>query len=139
MNNMTYLKDVVTLQLDENKCTGCGMCLEVCQHEVFKIKGMNPEANPLLHGIVQLTDSDLLRYRNQSFTINSSHAVIQNRDACMECGACSLNCPFGAISVQAGVGCANAVINSMLGRKNSECSCSVEPTDSTAKQGGCCC
>jgi hypothetical protein len=57
----------------------------------------------------------------------------------MECGACSLNCPLGAISVQAGVGCANAVINSMLGRKNSECSCSVEPTDSKVKQGGCCC
>jgi NAD-dependent dihydropyrimidine dehydrogenase PreA subunit len=34
---MTYLKDVVTLQLDENKCTGCGMCLEVCPHEVFKL------------------------------------------------------------------------------------------------------
>ena len=107
MNNMTYLKDVVTLQLDENKCTGCGMCLEVCPHEVF--------------------------------TSNSTHAVIQNRDACMECGACSLNCPFGAISVQAGVGCANAVINSMLGRKSSECSCSVDSTDSKVKQGGCCC
>jgi len=107
MNNMTYLKDVVTLQLDENKCTGCGMCLEVCPHEVFKT--------------------------------NASHAIIQNRDACMECGACSLNCPSDAISVQAGVGCANAVINSMLGRKNSECSCSIEPTDSPAKQGGCCC
>ena len=38
MNNMTYLKDVVTLQLDENKCTGCGMCLEVCPHEVFELK-----------------------------------------------------------------------------------------------------
>ena len=84
MNNIIYLKDVVTLQLDENKCTGCGMCLEVCPHEVFKM--------------------------------NDSHAVIQNRDACMECGACSRNCPFGAISVEAGVGCAAAVINSLLGR-----------------------
>ena len=107
MNTMTYLKDVVTLQLDENKCTGCGMCLEVCPHEVF--------------------------------TMNSSHAVIINRDACMECGACSRNCPVDAISVESGVGCAAAVINSMLGRTNSECSCSIEPTDSTAKQGGCCC
>ena len=107
MNNMTYLKDVVTLQLDENKCTGCGMCLEVCPHDVFKM--------------------------------NSSHAVIQNRDACMECGACSRNCPVDAISVESGVGCAAAVINSLLGRKSSECSCSIEPADSTAKKGGCCC
>ena len=38
MNRMTYLKDVVTLKLDEEKCTGCGMCLEVCPHAVF---GMN--------------------------------------------------------------------------------------------------
>jgi len=107
MNNITYLKDVVTLQLDDNKCTGCGMCLEVCPHEVFKI--------------------------------NASHAVIQNRDACMECGACSSNCPVDAIAVESGVGCAAAVINSLLGRKSSECSCSIEPTDSTAKKSGCCC
>jgi NAD-dependent dihydropyrimidine dehydrogenase PreA subunit len=144
MKNMTYLKDVVTLQLDENKCTGCGMCLEVCPHEVFKITGMNPEAslgasNPPLRGIVQLTDSDSLRYRNQNFTMNSSHAVIQTRDACMECGACSRNCPVDAISVASGVGCAAAVINSMLGRKSSECSCSIEPINSKVKQGGCCC
>ena len=37
MKNSVYLKDVVTLQLDENKCTGCGMCLDVCPHEVFKM------------------------------------------------------------------------------------------------------
>ena len=107
MNNMTYIKDVVTLQLNGNKCTGCGMCLEVCPHEVF--------------------------------TMNSPHAVIQNRDACMECGACSRNCPVDAISVESGVGCAAAAINSMLGRKSSECSCSIEPTDSITKKGGCCC
>ncbi|MCX5863341.1 MAG: mercury methylation ferredoxin HgcB [Deltaproteobacteria bacterium] len=30
-----YLKDVVTLELDEDKCTGCGLCLEVCPQAVF--------------------------------------------------------------------------------------------------------
>jgi ferredoxin len=30
-----YLKDVVTLKLDEEKCTGCGMCLQVCPHAVL--------------------------------------------------------------------------------------------------------
>jgi ferredoxin len=34
---------------------------------------------------------------------------IVDRDACMECGACSRNCPAGALSVSAGVGCAYAV------------------------------
>jgi len=30
-----YLRDVVTLHLDEERCTGCGMCLEVCPHAVL--------------------------------------------------------------------------------------------------------
>jgi ferredoxin len=30
-----YLKNVTTLSLDPGKCTGCGMCLEVCPHEVL--------------------------------------------------------------------------------------------------------
>ncbi|MEW6334622.1 MAG: mercury methylation ferredoxin HgcB [Thermodesulfobacteriota bacterium] len=39
----TYLKDVVTLKLDQEKCTGCGMCLEVCPHEVFKMNTRHVE------------------------------------------------------------------------------------------------
>jgi len=35
---MRYLKDVVTLRLDPEKCTGCGMCARVCPHEVFSVK-----------------------------------------------------------------------------------------------------
>lgn len=108
MNHPVYLKDVVTLKLDQQKCTGCGMCLEVCPHEVFKM--------------------------------NTRHVEIQNRDACMECGACHRNCPFEAISVQAGVGCAAAVINAMLGRTDQPC---CGPADSggssSGKKGAGCC
>jgi ferredoxin len=32
---MVYLKDVVTLKLDEGKCVGCGTCLAVCPHAVL--------------------------------------------------------------------------------------------------------
>lgn len=32
-----YLKNVVTLKLHEEKCTGCGMCINVCPHGVFRI------------------------------------------------------------------------------------------------------
>jgi ferredoxin len=35
MKNFRYLKNVVTLQLDEACCIGCGRCLEVCPHQVF--------------------------------------------------------------------------------------------------------
>jgi NAD-dependent dihydropyrimidine dehydrogenase PreA subunit len=35
---MKYLHDVTTLKLDPSKCTGCGMCVEVCPHAVFAVK-----------------------------------------------------------------------------------------------------
>lgn len=34
---MNYLPGVVTLSLDENKCTGCGRCTQVCPRAVFAI------------------------------------------------------------------------------------------------------
>lgn len=30
-----YLKDVSTLKIYLDKCTGCGKCIEVCPHSVF--------------------------------------------------------------------------------------------------------
>jgi NAD-dependent dihydropyrimidine dehydrogenase PreA subunit len=30
-----YLKNVATLNIDIEKCTGCGRCIEVCPHKVF--------------------------------------------------------------------------------------------------------
>jgi NAD-dependent dihydropyrimidine dehydrogenase PreA subunit len=35
---MTYLKNVVTLQLDTETCAGCGLCVEVCPHGVFVVE-----------------------------------------------------------------------------------------------------
>ena len=34
-----YLKNVVALGLDTDKCIGCGMCAEVCPHAIFSIEG----------------------------------------------------------------------------------------------------
>ena len=38
-----YLKDVVTLKLETEKCTGCGRCVEVCPHNVFEISNKRAE------------------------------------------------------------------------------------------------
>ena len=37
MNHLIYLKDVVTLKLDQEKCMGCGVCLSVCPHAVLSL------------------------------------------------------------------------------------------------------
>jgi NAD-dependent dihydropyrimidine dehydrogenase PreA subunit len=33
-----YLANVVSLELDESRCNGCGMCLAVCPHGVFALQ-----------------------------------------------------------------------------------------------------
>ncbi len=108
MRSLVYLKDVATIKLDEQKCTGCGMCLDVCPHHVF--------------------------------AMNGKKVRIDSRDTCMECGACSKNCPAEALQVQSGVGCAAAVINSMLGRNGGDCCCGPQTDkDGSVKNGGACC
>jgi NAD-dependent dihydropyrimidine dehydrogenase PreA subunit len=86
-----YLKNVVTLSLDSGKCTGCGVCRDVCPHGVFGSE--------------------------------EGKARIIDRDLCMECGACALNCPVKALEVNAGTGCAAAFIFSWFTGKEPSCGC----------------
>ena len=37
--SLKYLKGVATLKLDEAKCIGCGMCVQVCPHAVLEMSG----------------------------------------------------------------------------------------------------
>jgi Fe-S-cluster-containing hydrogenase component 2 len=54
---------------------------------------------------------------------------LKNPTRCMECGACQLNCPTGAISVESGVGCATAMIYAALtGKKEVTCGCDSSST-----------
>ncbi len=96
-----YLKDVVTLQLDSEKCNGCGMCVQVCPHEVF--------------------------------ALHDRKSVIDDRDACMECGACALNCAPGALTVRSGVGCATGILRGTLSGTEACCG----PADDKAGNTSC--
>ena len=86
-----YLKNVVSLILHTEKCTGCGMCLNVCPHQVF--------------------------------SLNHGKAEIIDKDSCMECGACAMNCAFDAIDVASGTGCATAIMYGKLTGKEPTCDC----------------
>jgi NAD-dependent dihydropyrimidine dehydrogenase PreA subunit len=49
---------------------------------------------------------------------------ITDRDMCMECGACALNCPEDALTVDSGVGCASAFISGAIRGTEPSCDCS---------------
>jgi NAD-dependent dihydropyrimidine dehydrogenase PreA subunit len=95
---MKYLPDVSTLVLNTARCTGCGICIEVCPHEVFALR--------------------------------DKKATVLDKDRCMECGACVQNCAFGALTVDKGVGCAAALINSIITGDEPSCDCSSDNKNS---------
>jgi len=57
------------------------------------------------------------------FIVANKKAQLIDRDRCMECGACAKNCPVEAIRVEAGVGCASAIIYSWLTGNPPSCDC----------------
>jgi NAD-dependent dihydropyrimidine dehydrogenase PreA subunit len=64
------------------------------------------------------------------FDIDERKARIVDKDSCMECGACALNCPAKALEVNAGVGCAAAIIYSWFTGKEPTCGCSDDVENS---------
>ncbi len=118
---MSYLAGVVTLAYDPAKCTGCGLCAEVCPHGVFVMEPAR-EGAP---GAVAEGRATQVRAR------------LTDRDLCIECGACQANCRFGAIRVTSGVGCASAIIGGALRGTEPTCGC-CGPDGAAPRGGGCC-
>ena len=62
------------------------------------------------------------------FVMENKRAVLADRGACMECGACARNCEMGAITVRAGVGCAAGVLTGLVTGGPPDCGCSTGRT-----------
>ncbi len=61
---------------------------------------------------------------HEVFKMRDKKAVLKNPTACMECGACQLNCDVNAIYVDSGVGCAAAMFwQAIRGKELDDCSC----------------
>ena len=60
------------VKVDQDKCTGCGTCVDVCPVEVFELKEQGGETK----------------------------SVPVNQDECLACMACVTQCPEEAIEVE---------------------------------------
>ena len=72
------------------------------------------------------------------YVLEDKKARITDRDLCMECGACANNCEFGAISVDAGVGCATAIILSAFSKSDAVCCGPSDESSENDKKPSCC-
>jgi len=60
------------------------------------------------------------------FTLTDGKVQVAQKDLCIECGACALNCSTNAIEVNAGVGCAVAIIKGWFTGSEPSCDCSSD-------------
>jgi len=67
-----------SLTLNKNKCTGCGLCMEICPREAIEVtrtpKAEGEEAKP--------------------------PTVTISKEKCNYCGMCEAICPFGALTIK---------------------------------------
>lgn len=82
--------DAITMKdgiahIDENKCVGCGRCVDVCPHAVIALKPQKAKV------LVRCRNSDVAR---------EARDVCQR--ACIACGRCAKECKYDAIVVENG-------------------------------------
>jgi 2-oxoglutarate ferredoxin oxidoreductase subunit delta len=72
-----YADEAITanrIHINEERCKGCGYCVELCPRQVLRI---SPELNPKGYQL----------------------AAVDNESKCLACGFCEVICPEFAISV----------------------------------------
>lgn len=81
------------LDIDAEKCIGCGRCYKVCGREVMTLKGLNEDGD-----LVELDD-------DEDDEVEKKIMVMNDVGACIGCGACARVCPtncqtHGDVSVE---------------------------------------
>ncbi len=69
--------------LDQKKCSGCGVCVEICPMDVFRMK----------------TEVDMVSLTSRGLPSRKTRAYLAYPKDCMTCFTCELKCPSGAIRV----------------------------------------
>lgn len=69
------------LDIDADKCIGCGRCYKVCGREVMTLKGINEDGD-----VVELDD-------DEDDEVEKKVMVMADTGACIGCGACARVCP----------------------------------------------
>ena len=94
MRDFKYVKNVVTLKINKEKCNGCGMCINVCPHDVFKI--INKKAEIIFKDLCMECGACALNCTQKAITVKSG----------------------------LGCGCATGIIYNFFKTNNSCCECS---------------
>ena len=70
-------------KIDEKMCKGCGLCVEICPMDVFRMRMI----------------LDIASQHEKKRPALESKAYVAYRDDCMTCFSCELKCPTDAIEV----------------------------------------
>ena len=98
MKDLLYLSDVVTLQLSEDLCNGCGMCVKVCPHEVFELSGK--KAHIVKRDYCMECGACALNCPENAINVESGvgcaagiiNGILKNTEPTCDCGNSNSNC-----------------------------------------------
>jgi NAD-dependent dihydropyrimidine dehydrogenase PreA subunit len=98
MKDFLYLPDVVTLELCEESCNGCGMCIKVCPHEVFELSGK--KAHIVRRDYCMECGACALNCQHGAIKVNSGvgcaagiiNGILRNTEPSCDCGGSNSKC-----------------------------------------------
>lgn len=106
---------MLTIKVDESKCTGCGKCASVCSlsHGMEKGErntGLLPKALVFLEDRDEGTGINICRHCENPVCVNacvagalqtnSSTGIVEiKREKCVGCWSCVMECPFTALRI----------------------------------------